>query len=52
MSTDVWISALLLWLRVGGKLGGDPWIGEPACWGRSWEPCFLGVVTLSNSIIG
>jgi hypothetical protein len=30
-STDVWLSPLLLWLCRGEKLGGDPWIGQPAC---------------------
>jgi hypothetical protein len=48
--TVVWISPLLLWLRVGGKLAGDPQIDQPTCWGCSQEPCFSGVVTLSNSV--
>jgi hypothetical protein len=51
LSTDVWLSPLLLWLRVGGKLGGDTWIGQLACWECSQVPYFLGVVTLFNSVV-
>jgi hypothetical protein len=50
LSIVVCLSPLLLWLSVGGKLGGDPHIGQPTCWGCSREPSFLGVVTLSNSV--
>jgi hypothetical protein len=35
------LSLLLLWLRVGEKLDEDPQIGQPACWGCSWEFLFL-----------
>jgi hypothetical protein len=35
---------------LGEKPGADPWIGQPTCWGLSWEPFFSGAVTLSNSV--
>jgi hypothetical protein len=49
-SIVVWLSLLLLWLWVGGKLGGDPQIGQLACWGCTQEPCFSGAVTISNYV--
>jgi hypothetical protein len=36
----------------GEKLGMDPRIGRPACWGLCREPFFLGAVTPSNSVGG
>jgi hypothetical protein len=41
-STYVWLSPLLLWLRVREKLDGDPQISQPMCWGYSREFLFLG----------
>jgi hypothetical protein len=36
----------------GEKLGTDPRIGQPACWGLCREPFFSGAVTPSNSVGG
>jgi hypothetical protein len=35
---------------MGGKLGMDPWIGQPACRGSGQEPFFLGVADPFNVV--
>jgi hypothetical protein len=34
------------------KLGTNPWINQPTCYGLCWEPFFSGVVALLNSVDG
>jgi hypothetical protein len=46
---DVWLSPLV---GSGEKLGMDPLIDQPACWGLCQEPFFSGAVTPSNSVGG
>jgi hypothetical protein len=38
-----------LLIGTGEKLGMDPQIGRPTCWGFCWEPFFLEVVTVNDS---
>jgi hypothetical protein len=35
---------------LGEKLGTNPWIGLPSCYGLGREPFFSGVVALLNSV--
>jgi hypothetical protein len=37
---------------LGEKLGTDPWIDQPACYGLCQEPLFSRAVTLLNSVDG
>jgi hypothetical protein len=41
---------LLHWLAWGEKLGMDPQIGQPACYGLCQEPFFSGAVALLDSV--
>jgi hypothetical protein len=47
MGSVNWCS--LLFNRCLRETRWDLWIGQLACWECSWEPFFLGAVTLSNS---
>jgi hypothetical protein len=35
---------------LGEKMGTDPWIGQPACFGLCQETFFSGAVALLNSV--
>jgi hypothetical protein len=49
-STKAWLFPTAPLSIVGEKLGTDPWIGRPACWGLCREPFFLGAVDLFKSV--
>jgi hypothetical protein len=40
--TEAWLKSTTSLAVRGEKLGGDPQIGQPACWGYSRESLFLG----------
>jgi hypothetical protein len=40
--TQAWFKSSTSLVVGGGKLGGDPQIGQSACWGCSRESLFLG----------
>jgi hypothetical protein len=42
MLMDLWLSPTASRAVRGEKLGGDPQIGQPSCWGCSQESLFLG----------
>jgi hypothetical protein len=43
-STEAWLKSTTSLVGLGEKLGTDPWIGQLACCGLCWEPCFSGAV--------
>jgi hypothetical protein len=50
LRTDAWLFSTTSMVVIGGKLGMDPQIGQPLCYGLGWEPFFSGVVDPFNPV--
>jgi hypothetical protein len=47
-SIEAWLFPTASLAVVGEKLGTNPWIGQPSCYGLCREPFFLGLWICSN----